>query len=89
MEEDLDKALRSILGGQVFPKQTDSTSPVSAPSGEPTSLGARALEHYNKAKEHLRNGNWAGYGKELENLEGLLKEMTMETPPLNSDGGKE
>jgi uncharacterized membrane protein (UPF0182 family) len=89
MEEDLDKALSSILGGQVFSKQKESTSTMAFPAGGASSLGARALEHYNKAKEHLRNGNWAGYGKELENLEGLLKEMAAEKPLLDSDGGKE
>ncbi len=89
MEEDLDKALSSILGGQVFSKQKESTSKMTLPVGGDSSLGARALEHYNKAKEHLRNGNWAGYGKELENLEGLLKEMAVEKPLLDSGGGKE
>jgi uncharacterized membrane protein (UPF0182 family) len=89
MEENLDKALSSILGEKVFSKQTDLTSPTPLPAAGASSLGARALEHYNKAKEYLRNGNWAGYGKELENLEGLLKEMAVEKPLLNSNGGKE
>jgi hypothetical protein len=35
-------------------------------------MGVKALDHYRKAKEHLRNGNWAGYGKELEELEKIL-----------------
>jgi uncharacterized membrane protein (UPF0182 family) len=89
MEENLDKALSSILGKQVFSKQKESTSLMTLPAGGASSLGARALEHYNKAKEHLRNGNWAGYGKELENLEGLLKEMASQPPLPDSNGGKE
>jgi uncharacterized membrane protein (UPF0182 family) len=88
MEEDLDKALSSILGEQVFSKQKESTSTTALPAGGASSLGARALEHYNKAKEHLRNGNWAGYGKELENLEGLLKEMAVERTPIDPSGEK-
>jgi len=35
-----------------------------------------ALEHYNKANDSLRQGNWAEYGRELENLEKILKEMS-------------
>ncbi|MBN1833857.1 MAG: UPF0182 family protein [Deltaproteobacteria bacterium] len=87
MEENVDKALSSILGKQVFTKQKP-TSPAALPAGGAYSLSARALEHYDKAKEHLRNGNWAGYGKELENLEGLLKEMAMERPPIDPSGEK-
>jgi hypothetical protein len=34
-----------------------------------------ALKHYNKAKDYLRQGNWAGYGNELENLEKVLRDM--------------
>jgi hypothetical protein len=38
-------------------------------------LGGLALEHYNKAKDYLLQGNWAEYGKELENLEKVLKDI--------------
>ena len=37
------------------------------------------MEHYNKAKAYLRQGKWAEYGRELENLEKLLKEMSGKT----------
>ena len=47
--------------------------------GISTNLGALALEHYNKAKAHLRKGEWAEYGKELDNLERILKEMSGKT----------
>ena len=89
MEENLDKALSSILGEQILSKQPDSPSQIVLSAGDVSSLGARALEHYNMAKEHLQNGDWAGYGRELENLEGLLNEMASKTPLLDSDGGKE
>jgi uncharacterized membrane protein (UPF0182 family) len=89
MEENLDKALSSILGEEVFSKQPDSPSPIVLPAEGVSSLGARALGHYNKAKEHLKNGDWAGYGRELENLEGLLKGMASKTPLPDSDEGRE
>jgi uncharacterized membrane protein (UPF0182 family) len=76
MEENLEKALSSLLGGEVFP-QTVALPP--APKREDVSnLGALALEHWNRAKDHLRQGNWAGYGRELEALEKVLKEMARE-----------
>ncbi|MGD9150959.1 MAG: hypothetical protein PVG40_11750 [Desulfobacterales bacterium] len=74
MEENLDKALSRILGGQMFPQQL--ASPSIAQTENISNLGVLALEHYNKAKDYLRQGNWAEYGKELENLEKVLKEIS-------------
>ena len=74
MEENLDKALSAVLGEEISPKEMP-PSPVLKTPGT-SSPGARALEHYNKARAYLREGNWAGYGKELEELEKILNEMT-------------
>jgi uncharacterized membrane protein (UPF0182 family) len=74
MEENLDKALSGVLGGQLFTKQ--SASPSIPQTQDFSDLGVLALEHYNKAKDHLRQGNWAEYGRELENLEKILKEIS-------------
>jgi uncharacterized membrane protein (UPF0182 family) len=74
MEENLDKALSSVLGGQILPKPL--VSPSIPQSRDISNLGVLALEHYNKAKDYLREGNWAEYGRELENLEKILKEIS-------------
>jgi uncharacterized membrane protein (UPF0182 family) len=74
MEETLDKALRSVLGEQIFPKELASPSIIQ--TEDISNIGALALEHYNKAKDYLRQGNWAEYGRELANLEKILKEMS-------------
>jgi len=73
MEEDLDRALRSVLGGEVRPEQRVSSS--MPETKDISNLGVSALEHYNKAKAYLRQGDWAAYGRELENLEKILEEM--------------
>ena len=73
MEETLDKALSAVLGGQIFTKQ--SVSPFIPETGDTSNLGVLALEHYNKAKDYLREGNWAEYGSELENLEKILEKI--------------
>jgi hypothetical protein len=36
------------------------------------------LDHYNKAQEYLKQGNWAGYGKELQDMKAVLTEMSKE-----------
>ena len=74
MEENLDKALSSVLGREISPKEL--ASPLIPQDLNIHNLGGEALEHYNKAKDHLRQGNWAEYGRELENLENILKEIS-------------
>jgi len=76
MEENLDKALSSILGVDITPKQPASLSLPRLKGEGLSKLGARALDHYNKAKAYLRQGDWTGYGRELENLEKILKELS-------------
>lgn len=76
MEENLDKALRSILDIEITSKQPTSLA-IPQLKGEGLSkLAATALDHYNKAKAYLRHGDWTGYGRELENLEKILKEIS-------------
>ena len=74
MEENLDKALRKILSQQIA-----SEVPAS-PSGVKTEgvsgLAVSALKHYNAAKDYLRRGDWAGYGRELESLEKILEAIS-------------
>ena len=73
MGENLDSALRLALGGEM--PSTEIASSVIPETHDISELGLTALEHYNKAKAYLRQGNWAGYGMELEQLERILKEM--------------
>jgi hypothetical protein len=76
MEENLDKALSSLFGGEAAPE------PIVLPSvperEDVSNLGALALEHWSRAKDYLRQGNWAEYGRELEALEKVLKQMARE-----------
>ena len=45
-----------------------------APTKE-KNLAGRALEHYARSQESLRQGNWGGFGEELKRVEALLREM--------------
>jgi hypothetical protein len=40
-----------------------------------SSLGEIALDHYHKAKTYLHQGDWAGYGRELQKLEEVLEQL--------------
>ena len=77
MEEKLDQALSRVLGGKIIEK--DDVSTKVPESGELSALGEQALKYYNNAKDYLRQGDWAGYGRELEKLEGLLIQISNKT----------
>jgi uncharacterized membrane protein (UPF0182 family) len=73
MEENLELALQRIFGGRVTREATSVVAP-ELTRGDRT-VANRALEHYTRSQEYLRQGNWAGFGEELKKLEDLLKEM--------------
>jgi len=73
MAKDLDNALNGVLGKGISPEQL--VTPLVPKTLGVDNLGKLALQHYNKAKDYLRQGNWAGYGNELENLEKVLRDM--------------
>ena len=76
MEENLDKALNAILDIDIAPKHPASLVTPRIKGQGVSGLGETALDHYNKAKEYLRQGDWAGYGRELDHLESILKEIS-------------
>ena len=81
MEENLDKALSRVLWGEG--SRQKEVSPIIAESEEISDFGVLALKHYHNAKEYLREGDWAGYGRELEKLENILNRLA------NAAGDKE
>jgi uncharacterized membrane protein (UPF0182 family) len=74
MRETLDESLEELFGKRAT-RETPQTAPVSADAAKGKSLASRALEHYLKSREFLRQENWAGYGDELKRLEEVLREM--------------
>jgi len=78
MEKRLEHALSRVLGASVIKK--DDGSAEMPESGQISDLGKRALKFYNNAREYLRQGDWAGYGRELEKLENILIRISKNTP---------
>jgi len=74
MEEKLDQALSQVLGGQIVQKNEVSSKMTG--SEQISDLGEQALLYYNNAKDYLRQGDWAGYGRELKKLESVLKQLS-------------
>jgi uncharacterized membrane protein (UPF0182 family) len=73
MEETLEQSLQRIFGGR--PAEAKATAQAPEPAGKEKGLARQALEHFMRAQELLRQGNWAAYGEELKRVEALLKEM--------------
>jgi uncharacterized membrane protein (UPF0182 family) len=86
MEPTLDVALSRIFGGTVetSPAQPFPTSPakVQAPSQvltsgtELQSMIREANQHYERAQQLLRQGDWTGYGEEIKKLGEVLRRMS-------------
>ena len=77
MEENLDRALAQVFGGPsraAVASRPGATPAVSADSSV-KALATRAYDHYARAQELLRQGNFAAYGDELKRLEAALKEL--------------
>jgi len=74
MEETLEQSLQRIFGGRPAGERPQVAALPQAAGPEKT-LVSRALEHYTRSQEFLRQGNWAGFGEELKKMEGLLNEM--------------
>ena len=77
MEENLELALQRIFSGRVAPvtAQAGQAAPSPGVAGAEKSLASRAVEHFNRSQEFLRQRNWAGYGEEQKRLEAVLNEM--------------
>ncbi len=80
MEETLEASLQQIFGAR--PPQPDAAPRPVAAKAEPAQRPvARALEHFQKAQEHLKRWNWTGFGEELRRLEETLRNLQKEEKP--------
>jgi uncharacterized membrane protein (UPF0182 family) len=75
MEETLEQSLQRIFGGKPVSVQTPATAPSPEAAKDQPDAARQALEHFQRAQEFLRQGNWGGYGEELKKVEALLRQM--------------
>jgi hypothetical protein len=83
MEPSLEDALNAIFGGnrsgtpeaagtEVTPTTASASARVPASI---ENLIQQANQHYEVAQQDLRQGNWSGYGQEMQKLGEILKQM--------------
>ncbi len=84
MEPSLDEALNAIFGGNAgTPTETAASGATPATAAAPAKSSPASIEnliqqanqHYEKAQQDLRQGDWSGYGQEIEKLGEILKQM--------------
>jgi len=77
MEDNLELSLQKIFGGEVGLEQPTPPSASTAPATDRTDrqLALQALEHYRKSLEHLKRGDWTGYGAELKQMDDILSSI--------------
>ena len=81
MEENLEASLAQIFGSPGKAPALARAEPAPAPGRPPApeasvrGLVDQAWQHYGRAQDFLRQGNFAGYGEEIKRLEGTLKTL--------------
>lgn len=88
MKPTLRESLAAVFGVVPLPAEPQPptvTSPAPTEPREPVAadiagLIAEAQEHYDRAQQHLKDGDWTGYGRELDALKRVLDRLAELTP---------
>ncbi len=76
MEENLELALQRLFGGATVPAASEAKGGVAADlTASPSILAKEAMSIYERAINLQRQGNWAGYGEEVQRLGEVLQRM--------------
>ena len=84
MEATLGDALNAVFGGQAGEEEegpatsASPATPAAAMSSTLKSLIEEANQQFDDAQQKLRNGDWAGYGDEMQKVGQILKQMPAE-----------
>ena len=71
MQDNLEESLQMLIEGRVDGE--DGQAPIPGTAKE---LAEQALEHYNQAQKYLEEGNWTGYGQEIQKVRDLLDQIS-------------
>ena len=75
MENTLPEALAALFK-QSIPPAAFPASNGASPTGPADARASEALDHYNKAIDRLKAGDWSGFGAELDALHPLLEQLS-------------
>ncbi len=76
MRDNLDDALRAVFSADTVSTVQTQEALRGMPTGPLSGMAQEALNHYNKALDYMKKGDWANYGQELDKLKGILQNMT-------------
>ena len=75
MEETLAESLNTIYAGLSEEELPVTTPTTPIRSDKLAELAKLAQEHYDKAQEYLKEGDWAGWGEELGKMAAVLRQL--------------
>ncbi|RLC59052.1 MAG: UPF0182 family protein, partial [Chloroflexi bacterium] len=80
MQPTLRGSITAVFGAEASPTEPVVAPPAPAEPEEPVtaeiaSIIKEAQQHYDKAQQYLKAGDWTGYGKELESLKAVLEQL--------------
>ena len=79
MKETLAEALAALFAEtSAAPATPDAATQMPSPS-QADNRAQKALDRYNQAMEKLRSGDWAGFGKQIDAMRGLLEDMSRQS----------
>jgi uncharacterized protein len=88
MKETLSEALSALFTEGGLPPAPPGATIEASRAG-----AAQALDHYNQAMDRLKSGDWAGFGREIEAVRGILEELNRQSNalphPPETNGGSE
>lgn len=81
MANTLDNALKAVFGEKLPAPPIQETKPFLPPNGNLATFIQEANRLYNEAQEKLKQGDWNGYGENMQKLGRLLQEMQQNIQP--------
>ncbi len=78
MRENLGLALQAVFGGGprvTFRAESEAAAPAAVLDASVKELAAAARDHYEKARQYLKEENWSGFGQEWQALQEVLRQL--------------
>ena len=79
MEETLELSLQRIFGGELIrdrgARPAGTAAMPAARERSDREMALEALQHYRRAQEYMKQGNWAAYGEELRKVDEALRSV--------------